>query len=216
MVDILFLIISAVVGYALGSVNSSVIVGKMHGVDIRTKGSGNAGLTNTLRVLGKKAAILVLAGDILKGVIAVLAGILFSGWVAGTLGAYYPVIAGTLAVIGHNWPVYFNFKGGKGILTTATVIFMVDWKIGLTVLVLFVIIVFVTRYVSLGSIIGALVVPPAALIFGHDLVFIIFMLVLAALAIFRHSANIKRLIKGNENKLSFKGKQRDGSENGTV
>lgn len=214
--DILFLIISAVVGYALGSVNSSVIVGKMHGVDIRTKGSGNAGLTNTLRVLGKKAAILVLAGDILKGVIAVLAGILFSGWVAGTLGAYYPVIAGTLAVIGHNWPVYFNFKGGKGILTTATVIFMVDWKIGLTVLVLFVIIVFVTRYVSLGSIIGALVVPPAALIFGHDLVFIIFMLVLAALAIFRHSANIKRLIKGNENKLSFKGKQRDGSENGTV
>lgn len=213
---ILLLIISAFAGYALGSVNSSVIVGRIHGVDIRTKGSGNAGLTNTLRVLGKKAAILVLIGDILKGVIAVLAGILLSGWTEGSLGTYYPVIAGTFAVIGHNWPVYFNFKGGKGILTTATVIFMVDWKIGLSVLVLFIIIVFVTRYVSLGSIIGALMVPLAALIFGHDLVFIIFMLVLAALAIFRHSANIKRLIKGDENKLSFKGKQSGGSENGTV
>jgi glycerol-3-phosphate acyltransferase PlsY len=214
--DIFFLIISAVAGYALGSINSSVIVGRMYGVDIRTKGSGNAGLTNTLRVLGKKAAVMVLVGDILKGVIAVLAGLLFNGWVEGSLGAYYPVIAGTFAVIGHNWPVYFNFKGGKGILTTATVIFMVDWKIGLSVLVLFIIIVFVTRYVSLGSIIGALMVPLAALIFGHDLVFIIFMLVLAALAIFRHSANIKRLIKGNENKLSFKGKQSSGSENGTI
>jgi glycerol-3-phosphate acyltransferase PlsY len=204
--DIVFLIISAVTGYALGSVNSSVIVGRIYGVDIRTKGSGNAGLTNTLRVLGKKAAILVLAGDILKGVIAVLAGLLFSRWTDGAPGAYYPVIAGTFAVVGHNWPVYFNFKGGKGILTTATVIFMLDWKIGISVLVLFVIIVFATRYVSLGSIVGAVAVPIAALIFGYDLIFIIFMMLLAALAIFRHSANIKRLLSGNENKLSFKGK----------
>ncbi len=214
--EILFLILSAIAGYALGSVNSSVIAGKIHGVDIRAKGSGNAGLTNTLRVLGRNAALMVLAGDILKGVIAVLIGILMRGWVTGSPGEYYPVIAGTFAVVGHNWPVYFKFKGGKGILTTATVIFMLDWKIGITVLILFIIIVYVTKYVSLGSIIGALVVPVAALIFGHDAVFIIFMTLLAILAIDRHRANIKRLMDGNENKLSFKGKQGEDSGKGTV
>lgn len=211
--DILFLILCAIIGYALGSVNSSVIVGRIYGVDIRTKGSGNAGLTNTLRILGKNAALMVLAGDILKGVFAVLFGLLASTWARGSLADIYAVTAGTFAVIGHNWPVYFKFKGGKGILTTATVIFMLDWKIGLAVLALFIIVVFVSRYVSLGSISGAVAVPVFALIFGHSLVFIIFMLFLAALAIFRHKANIKRLVQGNESKLSFKGKKDGGSEN---
>ncbi|HPJ22494.1 MAG TPA: glycerol-3-phosphate 1-O-acyltransferase PlsY [Clostridia bacterium] len=214
--QIFLLILCAVIGYALGSVNSSVIVGRLHGVDIRTKGSKNAGLTNTLRVLGKKAALMVLAGDILKGVIAVLLGILMSGWTTAGVGGYYPVVAGTFAVIGHNWPVYFNFKGGKGILTTATVIFMLDWKIGITVLVLFIIVVVVTKYVSLGSILGSFAVPLVALIFGHDLVFILFMVLLALLAIFRHRENIKRLLSGNENKLNLGGKKGEKPENEQV
>jgi glycerol-3-phosphate acyltransferase PlsY len=159
-------------------------------------------------VLGKKAAVMVLIGDILKGVLAVVLGLLLKGLVsAGTIPGLYAVTAGTFSVIGHNWPVYFNFRGGKGILTTATVIFMLDWRIGLSVLALFIIIVAITRYVSLGSIVGSVAVPMAAWIFGHDLFFILFMIFLGFLAIFRHKANIKRLIEGNENKLSFGSKK---------
>jgi len=209
--DIILLLLCAFAGYALGSVNSSVIIGRIYGIDIRNEGSKNAGLTNALRVLGKKAAVMVLAGDILKGVIAVLLGSLVSRW-AGSLGQYFSVAAGTFAVIGHNWPVYFKFKGGKGILTTATVIFMLDWRIGLVVLVLFVLVVALSKYVSLGSITGAFAVPLVAFAFGHDLVFICFMLFLSALAIFRHKANINRLMNGKENKLSFSKKGRSGSD----
>lgn len=209
--NIFLLILCAAIGYALGSVNSSVIVGRLHGKDIRELGSGNAGLTNTLRVLGKKAAVMVLAGDIIKGVLAILAGLLLKGWATeGTISGLFAVTAGTFAVVGHNWPVYFNFKGGKGILTTATVIFMLDWRIGLLVLALFIIVVAISRFVSLGSITGSLAVPLAAWLFGHDIYFILFMIFLAILAIFRHKANIKRLIEGNENKLSFGSKKESG------
>lgn len=212
--DIFLFIVCAVVGYALGSVNSSVLVGKFYSTDVRTKGSKNAGLTNTLRVLGKKAALMVLVGDILKGVIAVLLGLLFKKWSDGTaISDLFGVAAGTFAVIGHNWPLYFGFKGGKGILTTATVIFMLDWKIGLIVLTLFIIIVAIFQYVSLGSIIGAVAVPVIALALGHSAGFIIFMVFLAALAIYRHKANIIRLVNGNENKLTFKKKDAEGKVN---
>ena len=207
-------ILCAVIGYAIGSVNSSILVSRLYGTDVRTQGSKNAGLTNTLRVLGKKAALMVLVGDILKGVIAVLIGLLLKRWAGGSaLGDLYGVIAGTFAVVGHNWPVYFGFKGGKGILTTATVVFMVDWRIGLIVLALFVIIVAITRYVSLGSIIGVAAVPVVALILGHTLPFILILAFLAVLAVYRHKANIRRLISGNENKLSFKKKDTEGKSN---
>ena len=207
--DIFLFIVCAVIGYALGSVNSSVLVGKLFGTDVRTRGSGNAGLTNTLRVLGKKAALMVLIGDVLKGVIAVLAGWLIKRWVyESPVEDLYGIVAGTFAVIGHNWPLYFKFKGGKGILTTATVILMLDWRIGLIALAIFIILVAVFRYVSLGSIIGAASVPVAALALGHTVPFILFMLLLALLAIYRHKANIKRLVRGNENKLSFGSKKK--------
>lgn len=210
--SIFLFLLCAVIGYAIGSVNSSILVGKFYGTDIRTQGSKNAGLTNTLRILGKKAALMVLAGDILKGVIAVLIGVMLKTWSQeSSLGELYGVMAGTFAVIGHNWPVYFGFKGGKGILTTATVIFMLDWKIGLIVLALFIIIVAIFRLVSLGSIIGSVAIPVVALALGHSIAFIIFMLFLAVLAIYRHKANIERLVKGTENKLSFKKKDSEGS-----
>jgi glycerol-3-phosphate acyltransferase PlsY len=211
---IFLFILCAVIGYAIGSVNSSVVVGKIYGTDVRTQGSKNAGLTNTLRVLGKKAALMVLIGDILKGVIAVLIGLLLRKWSGeGSIGELYGVMAGTFAVVGHNWPVYFRFKGGKGILTTATVIFMLDWRIGLIILALFIILVAIFRFVSLGSIMGSAMAPVVAIALGHSAAFIFFMLFLAALAIYRHKDNIVRLVNGNENKLSFKKKETRGPGN---
>src|SRR5262245_5310719 len=113
-------------GYLLGSLNTAVIVGKLYGKDIRALGSKNAGLTNTLRVLGKSAAALVLAGDVLKGVIACLIGLRIG--VYSEAGDCVSLLAaGAGAVIGHNWPVYFGFKGGKGALTGLAVLFMIDW-----------------------------------------------------------------------------------------
>jgi glycerol-3-phosphate acyltransferase PlsY len=194
--DILLLVLCAIIGYLLGSVNSSVIVGRFYKIDIRTKGSGNAGLTNTLRVLGKKAAIFVLLGDILKGVIACLLGLL--------LVENGMPVAGTFAVVGHNWPVYFGFKGGKGVLTSAAVVFMLDWKIGLIVLGIFIITVALTRFVSLGSILAALAVPIGAFVGDKGALFIVCTLVLAAMVLFRHRANMVRLWQGRENKLTFR------------
>jgi len=191
---ILLIILCAVIGYLLGSANSSLIVGRFYGVDIRKHGSGNAGTTNTLRTLGKLPALLVLAGDALKGVIACLAGLL----IEGDTGL---MAAGLASVLGHNWPLYFGFKGGKGVLTSAAVLFMMDWRIGLVLLVVFAAVVGITRYVSLGSIISAAAFPVLSLIMNRGTEFILFALFLAVLVIIRHRANIKRLIEGTESKL---------------
>jgi len=201
---ILLLILCAVIGYLLGSINSAVIVGKVfYKKDVRDYGSKNAGLTNTLRVFDKKAAVMVLIGDILKGVIACIIGSLISP-------QYGLIIGGLMAVIGHNWPLYFKFKGGKGVLTSATVILMFDWKIGLIVLGVFIIIVAITKYVSLGSILASTSLVVFAIITGKDIIFITVSIILASLIIYRHNKNIKRLIKGEENKLHFnKGKKHD-------
>jgi acyl phosphate:glycerol-3-phosphate acyltransferase len=189
--------LTVITGYLLGSLNSSLIVGKLYGVDIRKKGSGNAGLTNTMRVLGKTAALAVLAGDIIKGIIACIVGLLLVGQTGILAG-------GTAAVIGHNWPLYFGFKGGKGVLTTLAVIMMMDWRIGLLLLGVFLIIVFVTRYVSLGSIIGAALIPVFSFLFGKDAMFILFSFFLGLLIIIRHYSNLSRLINGTESKLGKK------------
>jgi len=201
---ILLLILCAVIGYLLGSINSAVIVGKVfYKKDVREYGSKNAGLTNTLRVFDKKAAVMVLVGDILKGVMACVIGSLISP-------QYGLIIGGLMAVIGHNWPLYFKFKGGKGVLTSATVILMFDWKIGLIVLGIFIIIVAITKYVSLGSILASTSLVIFAIIMGKDIVFIAVSIILASLIIYRHKQNVKRLLKGEENKLQFnKGKKSD-------
>ncbi|MDD5602787.1 MAG: glycerol-3-phosphate 1-O-acyltransferase PlsY [Eubacteriales bacterium] len=197
-------ILAGLAGYLLGSINTSIIVGKIMGVDIRKKGSGNAGATNTLRTLGKKAAIIVALGDVLKGIIACTAGMLLTGNVenAGNPGL---MAGGTCAVVGHNWPLYFGFRGGKGIFTSLAVVMMMDWRIGLILLGIFIIIVALTRYVSLGSVIASLLFPFTAAIkpFSHPPLFLVFAAVIAVLAVVRHSSNIVRLLKGTENKLSF-------------
>ncbi|NTV89449.1 MAG: glycerol-3-phosphate 1-O-acyltransferase PlsY [Clostridiales bacterium] len=207
---IILLIFAAVLGYLLGSINSSIIVGRINGIDIRKHGSGNAGTTNALRVLGKKAAVLVLAGDLLKGVLSYLAGYYLVGLFTAPAGAGSDVggmIAGTAAIIGHVWPVYFGFKGGKGVLTSLSVLLMMDWQTALILLGIFIIIVAITRYVSLGSVIGAALLPVFTLVLGRDAVHVVFSAIIGILLIVMHRANIKRLLEGSESKLGAKKKE---------
>src|SRR6476660_1554975 len=130
MIDILKTLAALGLGYLLGSLNTAVIAGKIYGKDIRSHGSKSAGLTNTLRVLGKSAAVFVFAGDILKGIVACLIGLRLAVYAqAGEANDCVSLLAaGARAVIGHNWPVYLGFKGGKGMLTAAAVLFTFDWR----------------------------------------------------------------------------------------
>jgi acyl-phosphate glycerol 3-phosphate acyltransferase len=207
---ILKILLVLVIGYLLGSINTSIIVGRLYGIDIRKHGSGNAGTTNTLRTLGKTAALLVLIGDILKGVLSFIIGNLIINTIpssiAWNIAGIGGMVGGIAAIAGHNWPVYFGFKGGKGVLTSFSVVMMMDWKLGLILLGIFVIIVAITKYVSLGSIIACVAFPIGAAIKGNSVVFIVFAAILSVLAISRHKANIKRLLSGTESKLGAKKK----------
>ncbi len=207
MIDILVVFAALCIGYLLGSFNTSVIVGKLYGKDIRRHGSNSAGLTNTLRVLGKSAAAFVLAGDIAKGVIACLIGLrlgvdVYSGEAVDSLSLF---AAGAGAVAGHNWPVYFGFKGGKGLLTAAAVMFMVDWVATLISLGVFIMIVALTRYVSLGTILATTLFVAISFVpaFGNTIYFNMFAGLIAVMVIFKHKENIQRLLSGRENRLTF-------------
>jgi glycerol-3-phosphate acyltransferase PlsY len=190
--------LAAIAGYLLGSLNTSLIVGKFYSVDVRQHGSGNAGMTNTLRTLGKKAALLVIIGDVLKGILAYIAGYYIYG---GQLGG---LVGGTACILGHIWPVFFGFKGGKGVLTAFSVLLMFDWSIALGLLLVFIIILLLTRYVSLGSIIAALLFPITAALFGRDIKTLVFSGIIAVLVIIKHHKNIKRLLDGTEPRLTLK------------
>jgi len=209
---IIKLVLALLAGYLLGSANTSLIVGKFYGVDVRKHGSGNAGTTNTLRTLGKLPALLVIIGDLLKGILACVAG--YYIFKAG-LNAAEPdwlkehmaigvLTGGTGSVLGHNWPLYFGFKGGKGVLTTFAVILIAAPIQGLILLGIFLVVVALTRYVSLGSIIAAAVFPFLIAFMGKGLEYIVFAVFVAVLVILRHSSNIKRLLNGTENKLGDK------------
>ena len=206
MIEMVKLVAAFVLGYLLGSQNTAVIVGKIYGKDIRRHGSQSAGLTNAFRVLGKSAAVWVLAGDIVKGLLACGIGLLLG--VYGDSGATQDCVsllaAGAGAVIGHNWPVYFGFKGGKGILTAVSVLFMVDWMMALVCLGVFVIIVAFTRYVSFGNLCatGLFVALSFLPVFGHTVYFSFFACLIAGMVIFRHRENIQRLLSGTEHALA--------------
>lgn len=207
MADVLKVLAALAAGYLLGSLNTAVIVGKLYGQDIRSHGSRSAGLTNTLRVLGKPAAALVLAGDLAKGIVACLIGLRLAVYVhSGEASDCVSLLAaGAGAVIGHNWPVYFGFKGGKGALTAAAVMFMASWALSLMSLCFFVLIVALTRYVSLGTICAALVFVAASFMpaSGNSLYFNMFALLMASIIIFKHRENVRRLLSGTENRLAF-------------
>lgn len=207
MIDIAKIFAALALGYLLGSINTAVIVGKIYGKDIRSHGSKNAGLTNTLRVLGKSAAVFVLAGDILKGIIACLIGLRLGVYVSSgeAMDCVSLLAAGAGAVMGHNWPLYFGFKGGKGALTAAAVLFMFDWVMALICLGFFVIIVALTRYVSLGTICGAIFFVTISFlpVFEHTFYFHMFACLMAVMVIFKHKENLQRLLSRTENKLTF-------------
>lgn len=198
---LIYNLIFLVVAYLLGSINTSIIVSKiMIGDDIRKHGSGNAGATNTLRTVGKKGALFVALGDVLKAVIAIL----FAKLVPfTTVNAIY--IAGIGAVLGHNFPLYFQFKGGKGIVVSLVAILFADPILGLVTFVVAIAIMAVTRYVSLGSMLGAVIFAVLSLIFkSGNTDFIVFSFILAVLAVFMHRENLARLLAGTENKLGAK------------
>lgn len=205
-----------IVPYLLGSINSALVVSKLlFNEDVRTHGSGNAGTTNVMRTYGKKAALFTLLGDILKTVIAVLVGGLFMGLYYGKyafsvgLGGY---IAGFFCIVGHIWPIYYRFRGGKGVLCLATVVGMLSPIVLLPLLLIFILLVAFARYISLGSVITALIYPlllnRLALFFGHPINGLCLLLAIfeALLIIFCHRTNIKRIMNGEENKFSFKSK----------
>lgn len=192
-------IISAVIGYLLGSINPAILISKLYKTDIRKCGSGNAGATNVLRTFGKGAAAVVTLIDVLKGIIAVLLTRLFPG--SSSVAAY---IAGLGAVLGHNFPVYFGFHGGKGILTSFGILLVLDYRVALTVFVLEIAIIAITRYVSLGSVLAAIFLPFAGMLWRLDTAQICILCIMGALAIFMHRSNIVRLVRGSERKLGEK------------
>lgn len=204
---ILWTVVLAVVCYLIGSINSSILISRIvTGKDIRESGSGNAGATNMLRTMGKKYAVITLVIDILKGVVAIILANL-----AMKIGASVvsPYIAGVTVVLGHNFPVFFGFRGGKGVATSLGVVLLLDWRIGLAVLVIAISIMAITRYVSLGSVIAALVfiIIQTGVMFvtnTFDITRFICVMILGVLLIIRHRSNIIRLIKGEENKLGAK------------
>ena len=204
-------IIVGIVAYLIGSISFSVIISKkMAGFDVREKGSGNAGTTNMLRSVGKKAAILTLLGDALKGVVAILFAIIVGAIAKSADKSLLVQIAGILVVVGHTFPIFFGFKGGKGVATSLGVLLMTNWKIGLICLVFALVLMAVTRMVSLGSI-GAAVLFPVLVLFIHTNFtisegssYFIYSVILAAIVIFNHRANVQRILNGTENKLSFK------------
>lgn len=197
-------LLCGVLAYLLGSVNTSIIVSACMGTDVRKSGSGNAGATNTLRTLGKVPAIIVVLGDAVKGILAILLARLLTRLIPVAGDIRLPEYAAALCVVlGHNFPIYFGFKGGKGILTSLFVVFMLDWRIGLIVLAISVIVIASTRFVSLGSCIGSVVFPICVWLFHPgEWYFIALAVVMAVLAIFMHRKNIGRLMKGTESKLS--------------
>lgn len=199
----------AIIAYAIGSINFSVIFSrKFAGFDVREKGSGNAGTTNMLRSVGKKAAIITLICDILKGVVSILIALAIGYFVKDVDKSILVQLAGFFAVFGHTFPIFFEFRGGKGVATALGVILLTNWQIGLICLVFALCLMLLTKMVSLGSIMAAILFPILT-IFIHDNYlasgnYIILGIALGLLVVFNHRSNLKRILEGNENKLSFK------------
>lgn len=218
MVWICFIIMLAV-PYLLGGINTSIIVTKIKtGKDIRSMGSGNAGLTNTLRTQGKASSAVVLLGDVAKSVLAVLLVRLAFRFIGGVDTAEYSsemkwveYMAGFMAVAGHVFPVYYGFKGGKGVLAAISAIFTLDWRSGAVLLGVFIVLVAITRYVSLGSCVSSAIFFISAFVFGRvvdndpaALVNTFIALFMGGLIIYMHRGNLSRLANHTEKKLGEK------------
>jgi len=188
------LVCAILIAYAIGNISPSIMLGKARGIDIKKEGSGNAGTTNALRVMGAKAGVITLVVDILKGVIAVLLGHL----IAGPFAAMCCAVA---VFCGHVWPIVYGFKGGKGVATAFGALLGINPLLGLSALAVVAIGVFLSKRMSVGSILGALCFPVLAIFIERD--FLVLGCVLAAVIIIKHHSNIKRLIKGEEPIMSI-------------
>lgn len=213
------LVIVAVLSYLLGSLNFGVILSKrLEHDDVREHGSGNAGTTNMLRNYGKGVGALTILGDMLKVMVAIIiAKLIISNNELSTIQLFsentniiLKSYAGIFAVIGHIFPCYFGFKGGKGVATSGGMVFMIDWRIALILLAMFFIVVLLTKYVSLGSLVMAVFYPVFMFIFYKSVPLTIIAGVFMLIVIIAHRGNIKKLINHNENKISLKSKK--GSE----
>ena len=206
-------ILIAIIAYAIGSINFSVILSKkMAGFDVREKGSGNAGTTNMLRSVGKKAAAITLLCDILKGVIAILIAILLGNIFNAQNKSILVQIAGIAVVVGHTFPIFFGFKGGKGVATSLGILIMSNWEIGLICLAVGVTLIAITKMVSVGSCSAAILFAVLTYFIKDNYIvsegsgYLVYSIILAVFILFNHRSNIVRLIQGKENKISFKKK----------
>lgn len=208
-------ILIAIIAYAIGSINFSVIFSrKFAGFDVREKGSGNAGSTNMLRSVGKKAAALTLVCDILKGIVAIVIALIMGNVIKDFNGQSYLVqIAAVAVVIGHTFPIFFEFRGGKGVATSLGVLLMSNWQMGLICLVFALVLMVLTKMVSVGSCGAAVLFPVLTLFINENYtvltegksgkVYFVYSVILAIIVLYNHRANIKRIMSGTENKLSF-------------
>jgi len=205
---ILALITSAIPAYLLGGVNGAIITSRLfYRKDIRKFGSGNPGLTNFYRVFGKVGAPLVVAIDVFKTV----APVFFGGWVfkrALDMQLFGQAISGLFVMLGHCFPIFYRFKGGKGVMAAGAVLIVLDWRLAIISWGTFILITALTKYVSLGAMIGSALFPPAMVLFGVGGIYEVSAVVLfTILLIARHKANIKRLIQGEESKFTFRSKE---------
>jgi glycerol-3-phosphate acyltransferase PlsY len=206
-------VIALLIGYGFGLFQTAYLYGRVHGVDIRTVGSGNAGTTNTLRTFGKKAGYIVFAGDCLKAILAVLVVWLIFHNRCPEIERTLRLYAGLGAVLGHNYPFYMNFKGGKGVACTAGLGIAFSWQIFLVGLILFALSLALVHYVSLGSLFVGLTLLFGTIIAGsigffgmtrpHLMELYILAAIISGQLFYRHRENIVRLIKGQERKTYF-------------
>lgn len=206
-------IVCLVIGYAFGLFQTSYFIGKSKNIDIREHGSGNAGSTNALRTMGTSAGLMTFGGDLVKGLVCVFLVKMLFGIQHPELRLIFGIYAALGVAIGHDFPFYLNFKGGKGVACTFGAMIAIDWRLGILPLLVFLMIVFFTRFVSLGSITGVTVYFVETILFtsmggldvadGHHLEFYLITLLITGLCIFQHRSNIKRLKDGEERRIEF-------------
>ena len=207
MSELLRSLLIAVIAYLLGCFSTGITISRAQGIDIRSKGSKNTGASNVLRVMGLKSGLLTFVGDFLKATLACWIGsLILPGETFGVAG-FGTMLGGLFAVLGHNWPVFYGFKGGKGVACSAAVVFFVNPLWGIIAIVLCLGVIAATRYISLGSMtLLFLYMIFMCIAFWGQWVVCLFTVVLFALCVWRHRANIQRLLSGTENKIGHKAK----------
>jgi len=207
MREILLSVVIAAVSYLLGCFSTGITISRAQGVDIRTKGSKNTGASNVLRVLGLKSGVITFLGDLAKAILAVIIGHLILPGETFGIAKYGMMLAGLFVVMGHNWPVFYGFKGGKGVACSSAVVVLCNPLCGIPAVIIGILVIVFTRFISLGSmtIMTLYMIGMCILNWGKWPV-CLFSVILCVWCIWRHRANVDRLLKGTENKIGQKAK----------